>query len=68
MPFVHLQSLFHAYTIIFCVSPLAKDAHEMFHILTGTLDEEAARYPSVASLFDADSIQVGGFLKHNAMH
>jgi len=37
---------------------LDQDAHELFHILTQSLDEETARYPRVVSLFDVASIEV----------
>ncbi|KAK3084262.1 hypothetical protein FSP39_010785 [Pinctada imbricata] len=39
------------------ISAEEQDAHEMFHVITQTLDEETAKYPGVVSLFDADSIQ-----------
>ena len=35
-----------------------QDAHELFHVLTETLDEETSRYPSVLSLFDVKHLEV----------
>ncbi|KAK6968648.1 ubiquitin carboxyl-terminal hydrolase 30 [Biomphalaria glabrata] len=34
-----------------------QDAHELFHVLTETLDEETSSYPSVLSLFDIWHLQ-----------
>lgn len=34
-----------------------QDAHELFNVLTETLDEEASRYPSILSLFDIKHLQ-----------
>ncbi|RUS78717.1 hypothetical protein EGW08_013538 [Elysia chlorotica] len=34
-----------------------QDAHELFNVLTETLDEEASRYPSLLSLFDIKHLQ-----------
>ncbi|KAK3793903.1 hypothetical protein RRG08_033479 [Elysia crispata] len=34
-----------------------QDAHELYNVLTGTLDEEASRYPSILSLFDIKHLQ-----------
>ncbi|XP_012935260.1 ubiquitin carboxyl-terminal hydrolase 30, partial [Aplysia californica] len=34
-----------------------QDTHELFHVLTETLEEETARYPSVLSLFDVKNLQ-----------
>ena len=35
-----------------------QDAHELYHVFTETLEEEAAKYPSVLPLFDAHKIEV----------
>ncbi|GFN99497.1 ubiquitin carboxyl-terminal hydrolase 30-like [Plakobranchus ocellatus] len=34
-----------------------QDAHELFNVLTETLDEEASRYPGILSLFDIKHLQ-----------
>ncbi|VDI82721.1 ubiquitin carboxyl-terminal hydrolase 30 [Mytilus galloprovincialis] len=34
-----------------------QDSHELFHVLTQTLDEDTARYPRVVSLFDTDTLE-----------
>ncbi|XP_061189736.1 ubiquitin carboxyl-terminal hydrolase 30-like [Saccostrea echinata] len=34
------------------ISPEEQDAHEMFHVLTQTIDEETTKYPGVISLFE----------------
>ena len=48
------------FMIIVLVSNISmfQDAHELFHVLTQTFDEETAKYPRIVSLFDADSIEV----------
>ncbi|XP_013401621.1 ubiquitin carboxyl-terminal hydrolase 30 [Lingula anatina] len=33
-----------------------QDSHELFHVLTETLEEESTKYPSVVSIFDVSSI------------
>ena len=37
---------------------MCQDAHELYHVFTETLEEEAAKYPSVLPLFDAHKIEV----------
>ncbi|XP_059149131.1 ubiquitin carboxyl-terminal hydrolase 30-like [Physella acuta] len=39
------------------ISSEEQDMHELFHVLTETLDEEASCYPSVISLFDIFHLQ-----------
>ncbi|KAJ8312104.1 hypothetical protein KUTeg_009477 [Tegillarca granosa] len=39
------------------ISADEQDAHEFFHVLTETLDEETSRYRGLVSLFDVESIQ-----------
>ncbi|XP_071093898.1 ubiquitin carboxyl-terminal hydrolase 30-like [Haliotis cracherodii] len=39
------------------ISPEEQDAHELFQVLTETLDEETSQYPRVVSLFDVQAIQ-----------
>lgn len=39
------------------ISEDEQDAHEMFHVLTETLDEEATRFPRVLPLFDLSALQ-----------
>ncbi|XP_041378183.1 ubiquitin carboxyl-terminal hydrolase 30-like isoform X2 [Gigantopelta aegis] len=39
------------------ISSEEQDAHELFQVLTQTLDEETSRYPSVVSLFDVKALQ-----------
>ncbi|XP_050410853.1 ubiquitin carboxyl-terminal hydrolase 30 [Patella vulgata] len=39
------------------ISPDEQDSHELFHVLTQTLEEETSRYPSVVSLFDVQALQ-----------
>lgn len=34
-----------------------QDSHELFHVMTQTLDEDTARYPRVVSLFDKDTLE-----------
>jgi len=34
-----------------------QDAHELFHVLTSTLDEESAAFPAILSLLDVGSLQ-----------
>ena len=35
-----------------------QDAHEMLHVLTETLDEEAKTFPRVVPLFEANMLEV----------
>ena len=45
--------------ILFCSTMfMCQDAHELYHVFTETLEEEAAKYPSVLPLFDAHKIEV----------
>ena len=44
----HMQLLLHLQALLICF----QDAHELFHVLTETLDEESTKYPSVISLLD----------------
>ena len=37
---------------------MCQDAHELYHVFTETLEEEAAKYPSVLPLFEAHKIEV----------
>lgn len=39
------------------ISPDEQDAHELFHVLTQSLDEETAKYPRVVSLFDVGLLE-----------
>ena len=41
-----------------CYFVIYQDSHELFHVLTQTLDEDTARYPRVVSLFDTVTLQV----------
>ena len=37
---------------------LWQDAHELFSVLTSTLDEESLKFPCTLSLFDLKTLQV----------
>lgn len=43
-------------TVNFTFSP--QDAHELFHVLTSSLEEERERQPRVAHLFDMQTLEV----------
>ncbi len=43
-------------TVSLTFSP--QDAHELFHVLTSSLEEERERQPRVAHLFDMQTLEV----------
>ena len=47
-------------SVSLCLRVFSQDAHEMFQVLTETLDEEATRFPRVLPLFDLCGLQVSG--------
>ncbi|CAL1541551.1 unnamed protein product [Lymnaea stagnalis] len=52
------SSVFHALRAKrWIISSEEQDMHELFHVLTQTLEEETSRYPSVLSLFDICHLQ-----------
>ena len=53
--FLNLRIL---YILIFNHVTLLQDAHELFNVLTSTLDEESLKFPSTLSLFDLHSLEV----------
>lgn len=45
-----------------------QDAHELFHVLTSTLEEERERQPRVTHLFDMETLEVqDSLLVHKAV-
>ena len=65
--FSHISCLYFSFVSQSCTGVLKEyrvqclvlqDAHELFQVLTQTLDEETSRYPSVVSLFDVKTLQV----------
>lgn len=42
----------------------SQDAHELFHVLTSSLEEERDRQPKVTNLFDMHSLEVIHFSHH----
>ena len=44
------------------ISSEEQDAHEMFHVLTETLEEETSKFPSVVGLFDVTKLEVKSVL------
>lgn len=41
---------------------ISQDAHELFHVLTSSLEDERDRQPRVTHLFDVHSLEVIPFL------
>lgn len=39
-------------------APLLQDAHELFHVITSSLEDERDRQPQVTPLFDVHSLEV----------
>ena len=51
-------ALFHVLTVFcLCLFVLSQDAHELFHVLTSSLDEERDRQPKIVPLFDMQSLE-----------
>ncbi|CAH1801581.1 unnamed protein product [Owenia fusiformis] len=46
------------------ISQDEQDAHELFHVLTESLDEETSRFPAVLSLLEVLDLQKGQYLNH----
>lgn len=50
-------------TIYLSIPP--QDAHELFHVLTSSLEEEQERQPRVAHLFDVQTLEVNKSTYHS---